>query len=473
MKKLSAILLFLICFLSANVYADDIKVLVNDKNIAFSDVKPQIIDGRTMVPVRALFDALGAEVHWDSSTEKITGSIADTTVVMQLNSKNYKVNGLNQVMDCYPVVINGRTLTPARYVAESLGYRVDWDSANRTVLITRGSFVKIHFVDVGQGDCTVITDNGHAMVIDAGDEKYGERVVSYIKNLGISNIDYVIATHPHSDHIGGLDDVIESFDVKTIIMPNVVNESHAFENLLTAIEKSNASVVEPKVGNEYKLGNSSFMILGPENYYDEINNISVAIRLMYDNNSIVMTGDAESEEETDIVNSDIDIKSDVLKIGHHGSSTSTSIGFLNEVNPETVIICVGDDNSYGHPAYETLEKLNGKYIYRTDTNGNIIITFTGSSYNVAVSEGIYGGGSGKPSTVIVEPEPDPIYIPELIYEPEKAHITGTYIINTNTKRVHLPDCASVKRISDKNKKSFSGNPATLTGYTACQNCKPF
>ncbi len=489
MKKFYGILLLLLCILSVNVYADNINVSINGSNINFSNTEPQIINGRTMVPVRSVLENIGVDVSWNSDTKTVTAKNSDTTVQMKIGSKNLNINSFNQIMDCEPVIINGSTLIPARYAAESFGYKVDWDSSSRTVVITKGSFVKIHFVDVGQGDCTVITDNGHTMVIDAGENEYGETAVSYIKSLGIGSIDYVIATHPHSDHIGGLDDVINSFNVTNVIMPNVAATTKTYESLLTAVKNSNANVIEPVVGNTYNLGNSAFTILAPTSYSDELNNNSVGIKLEYGAESIVMAGDAETEAESDILKTGINIDADVLKVGHHGSNTSTSQSFLDSVSPEIAVICVGQGNSYGHPTEATLEKLKNIDLYRTDINGDILVTFTGNSINVAAKK-----GNTANETASAAAQTNTANISQTNSAADKSQTnsnntntlqntssaasqsaTGTYILNTNSKKVHLPSCSSVSKMSSKNKESFTGDVSSLVsqGYTACKVCNPF
>ncbi|MGN1318546.1 MAG: stalk domain-containing protein, partial [Lachnospirales bacterium] len=265
MKKIIIFFVFLISLFQISVYADNISVAVDGNYINFTDAKPQIINGRTMIPIRNIFNSLGADVTWNGNTKEITGKKNDTTIIMKLNSENMTINGYNRKMDTYPVVINDRTYVPAKYIAESLGYKVSWIDSKKLVEINKGNFVKVHFVDVGQGDCIVITDNEHCMVIDAGEEGNENKVVNYIKSLDISTIDYVVATHPHSDHIGSLDGVVNSFNIKNVIMPNVSHTSLSFQNLITAISNSKANVIETKIGSTFTLGKSSFTILGPVN----------------------------------------------------------------------------------------------------------------------------------------------------------------------------------------------------------------
>ena len=243
--KRALILLFsMLCIAVTPARTDSgIRVSVDGRYISFTDAEPIIYDGRTMVPVRAVFDALGAEVDFNSKGV-ITGKKGNSTVEMCLGNKYIISNGIPSAMDTVPIVINSRALVPARYIAESFGYTVGWDSQSKTVTInsrsyapapavntpqTRDEDVRLCFIDVGQGDCTLIEDNGHYMLIDAGETEYGSKVVSYIKNMGVNCIDYVIATHPHSDHIGGLDDVINTFDVKNVIITSEEAVTASFE----------------------------------------------------------------------------------------------------------------------------------------------------------------------------------------------------------------------------------------------------
>lgn len=246
-------------------------------------------------------------------------------------------------------------------------------------------------------------------------------------------------------------------------MPNVVNSSHSFENLVSAIESSSANVIEPNIGAEYKLGNSYFTVLGPVKYDDkELNNNSVVIKLSCGANSALFTGDCEKDEENDIISAGSDISADILKIGHHGSASSTSADFLNEVDPKIAVICVGSDNSYGHPANKTLSSLSGRTVYRTDINGDIIVTMTGNDYFVMTAKTADNSTAQKSVS-----NKAPVN--------SSVAAIGTYILNTANKKVHLPKCSAVNIMSDKNKQSYSGSISYLTakGYTACGICRPF
>ena len=225
------------------------------------------------------------------------------------------------------------------------------------------------------------------MIIDAGPADAKNDLRNYIQKLGITEFEYAVFTHPHEDHIGGADMVVNEFNVKNIIMPNATSTSATFERLLTAIEEKDTNVTEAVSGNKYYIGDANFTILAPNNdSYNSLNDYSVVIRFVYGNTSFMFTGDAESLSESEIL--DIyptsSLKCDVLSAGHHGSSTSNSEDFVYAVNPETVLISCGEGNSYGHPHREALtlfEKIGAK-VYRTDIEGSIVIKSDGNTISV-------------------------------------------------------------------------------------------
>ncbi|TAH74979.1 MAG: MBL fold metallo-hydrolase [Anaerolineaceae bacterium] len=244
------------------------------------------------------------------------------------------------------------------------------------------TIVKVHIIDVGQGDSILIQSDDHYMLIDAGERHKGELVINYLKSLGVKKLDYIIGTHPHSDHIGGLADVILSFDVDKIIMPNVVHTTKTFEDLLDAISDKSLKITKPIIGNEFSLGTASFVIISPnETDYDNLNNYSVGIKLTHGDNTFIFIGDAEVHSENEMLRNGIDLDADVLKLGHHGSTTSSSDSFLDAVTPDISIISAGEGNKYGHPHVETLQKHLDRDIklFRTDKQGTIILDSDGKT----------------------------------------------------------------------------------------------
>lgn len=314
--------------------------------------------------------------------------------------------------------------------------------------------MQVHFLDVGQGDSILIECDGEYMLIDAGENNKGQLVTDYIKNRGITKLNYVIGTHPHSDHIGGLDTVIESMNIDKVIMPNKSTNTKTFEDVLIAVKNKGLKVTAAIAGDTYKIGGGEFTIISPDkDYGDELNNWSVVLKLTYGNTNFILTGDAEKEAEQSLCNADIDLKADVLKLGHHGSSTSGSEEFLEAVTPTYGVISCGKDNSYGHPHRETMDKIN-KYditVYRTDMQGTV----------TAVSD-------GDNITWITEGEMEVSAIND------NGENEVTYVLNVNTKRFHTTICKAVKDMNESNRENYTGERDALIeqGYLPCGNCKP-
>ena len=247
--------------------------------------------------------------------------------------------------------------------------------------------IKIHFIDVSQGDSIFIElPNNETMLIDAGESSKEKIVSEYINTLGYNKINYVIGTHPHSDHIGGLAHIINSFNIEKIYMPKALSTSKTYENLLNTIYKNNKNIITAKAGIKIiDEDNLKINILAPNNNnYSNLNNYSVVIKINYKSKSFLFMGDAEILSENEILT---DVSADIIKIGHHGSDTSSSESFLSKVNPKYAIIMVGENNKYNHPNQTILDRLerNNIITYRTDLNGNIVITSDGNEINVEVS----------------------------------------------------------------------------------------
>lgn len=246
------------------------------------------------------------------------------------------------------------------------------------------NILKVFYLDVGQGDSEFIElPNGETMLIDAGTNEYGSYISDFIKSKGYSKIDYLVATHPHADHIGGMTEIINSFDIGTVYLPNAQTNTKTYENFLTAILDKSIPAIQTKSGTEIlSADNLKVSALAPNSdEYKELNNYSIVLKLTYGNTSFLFMGDAEDVSEDEIINAYPPkyIDSDVIKIGHHGSSTSSTTEFINTVSPQYAIISCGAGNKYGHPNEKTLETLCEITVFRTDTDGTICITSDGNS----------------------------------------------------------------------------------------------
>lgn len=250
----------------------------------------------------------------------------------------------------------------------------------------------ITYLDVGQADAILIQNKGHNMLIDAGNNEDGPLLVQYFKEQNITKFDYLITTHPHEDHIGGMDDIINNFDIEKIYMPDVTTTTKTFLDVLEAIEKKNMTYDVPNINQNFTLGNTLFQVIYTGNDKKNLNNSSIILKATFKNTSYLFTGDATSEVEKKILNKNI--QATVLKVGHHGSKYSTTTDFLNKVNPKYAIISVGKNNSYNHPNQVTINKLEKKNIeiHRTDQEGSIFLKSDGKTINITSKKTNTNGG---------------------------------------------------------------------------------
>lgn len=326
--------------------------------------------------------------------------------------------------------------------------------------------LSVWFLDVGQGDSILIGCENEYMLVDAGTNESGKTVVDFLKSQGVKSLKYAVGTHPHADHIGGLDDVLDSVKTSNLIMPDVTADTAVFSDVLDSVERQNLSVTVPGQGDKFSVGDAEITLLSDtdKNYGDELNNYSLVLKLVYRGFSLVLTGDAETAAEEDILESGQDISADVLKLGHHGSRTSTSNRFLNAVSPRSAVISCGKDNDYGHPHFETLEKLEKSRIevYRTDLSGTLLLTSDGKNgFEISPQ---FSQKNFADSEIQVEHE----------NSSSSDRQNHNYILNTKRKKFHNIDCKSADGIYPKNRKNFYGSREQIIskGYSPCSVCNP-
>lgn len=346
--------------------------------------------------------------------------------------------------------------------------------------------LKVHYINIGQGDAIFIElPNGENALIDGGPRSSEQTLLNYLSKQSIEKIDYLVATHPHEDHIGGLAGVIKKYDIGKIYMPDVTHTTKTFENLLLAIQSKGYKITKAKAGDFIidKEG-LSIRILAPEENKsgNNLNDYSVVLKLDYKNNSFLFTGDAESESEGIMISRGYDLKADVLKVGHHGSTTSTTNEFLNKVDPKYAVISSGKDNRYGHPHNEIINKLNNKNIkiYRTDLDGTIIATSDGenitfnkkpteksNSSSGQTNSNTQAKAPANNNTETNKPVESKEAEKESVKTPATDNVEEVYITSTGSK-YHRDSCRTLK----KSKIPISLKEAKNQGYEACKICNP-
>lgn len=329
-----------------------------------------------------------------------------------------------------------------------------------------GGELTVHFLDVGQADCTLLVCDGEAMVIDAGNNADANTIKDYLNGQGITELKYAVGTHPHEDHIGSMDAVVGIWPPETLFLPQVEADSETFRDVLHAAEEKDVPITRPVIGQTYSLGGGSFTILGPlTDSGDNLNDWSIVLKFTYGDCSFLFSGDAEADAEEDLCDSGQDLSADVYQVGHHGSSTSTSPEFLERIDPDYAVISCGVDNDYGHPHQETLDRLNeaGVEIFRTDEQGTIVASCDGQeiTWSTAPSDSLAAGEMPEETSLPFETV-------------DSVSEDADYVLNTRSKKFHLPDCSSVGTIAKSNYQEFQGDRQELIdqGYSPCGNCNP-
>ncbi len=294
------------------------------------------------------------------------------------------------------------------------------------------------------------------MLIDAGNPGDEDEIIDYLEAQNVDELDYLIGTHPHADHIGGMDDIIDTFPIGTILMPDVTSNTNVFENALDAVDRKGMTITVPEVGDNYNLSAAQFTVLAPnDSGYEDLNNDSIVIRLVFEETSFLFEGDAEDISESEMLSNDYEVDSDLLKVGHHGSDSSSSLLFLNAVSPQYCVISVGEGNSYGHPTAGTLARLAsiGAEIYRTDLSSTIVATSDGT--NITLDK------SASPIKTTVPPASSNTPVSS-----DEDEVT-VYITNSGEK-YHADGC----RYLSNSEIPISLDDALAEGYEPCKVCKP-
>lgn len=346
----------------------------------------------------------------------------------------------------------------------------------------KDSELVVHFIDIGQGDATLIICGESAMLIDSGDSGKGTFLQNYLQKQGITKLDYLILTHPDADHIGAAPVIITKFEIDTVFMSNYTKDNMTYRKLIQALDDKRLNYSVPVPGEEYSLGNAVFRIAAPNGNYSNPNDASVALVLTHGENSFLFTGDAEETAENDILASGIDVRADVYQAGHHGSRTSSGQEFLDAVSPEYAVISCASDNEYGHPHAQTLNRFRamGIQLFRTDEQGSLVATSDGKTivWNAPPSDswkaGEPTGNSRQESGGLQEiraAEDGADVISNETESDKQEQALLTYILNIKTKKFHRPECGSLPT-TNRSDSSLSRDEIVSQGYEPCKKCNP-
>lgn len=324
-----------------------------------------------------------------------------------------------------------------------------------TTSMSNGSDFEVHYIDVGQADAALVICDGNYMLIDGGNPEDSSLVYTYLKNQKVEKLNTIICSHAHEDHVGGLPAAVHNFEFENVYAPERENDIDAYNSFKNKVIEKGITIKNPKPGDSFEFGSSTVEFYGSVYDTTDLNNTSIVLKITYGETSFMFTGDAEREEEQDILSQNFDLSATVLKVGHHGASTSTSYPFLREIMPKYAVISVGSKNSYGHPTEETLSRLRDAdvLVYRTDLQGDIIAKSDGK--NVAFTT------QKNEQPIMVAPSENN----------QDSNTKGSYIGNKKSKKFHYPTCHSLP--AEHNQVILNSREEAISqGFSSCGNCRP-
>ncbi|MBQ8305357.1 MAG: MBL fold metallo-hydrolase [Blautia sp.] len=340
---------------------------------------------------------------------------------------------------------------------------------------------EVHVLDVGQGQAVLIEADEHFMLIDGGGRSASSFVISYLKQHGVDELDYAVVSHYDEDHMSGIIGVLNVFPVNILLLPGYAGDGDLYQSLAVAALSNGCAILHPDTGMLLSLGTGQIDVVGPvRSDYPTDNNRSLGFRIGYGDTHVLVCGDAEQDSEIDMADSGQDLSADVYVADHHGSSTSSMDAFLESVNPAYAIISCGQDNGYGHPSMETLQRLQNRAIsmFRTDDQGTIVACSDGTDiwFELPPSDN-WAAGSGSVALEMEPVESETLITRQVNTEDADGQQNDAefrYVCNTNTKKFHEPDCSSVEKIKEKNRlnTNLTRDELIAEGYEPCGNCKP-
>ena len=341
---------------------------------------------------------------------------------------------------------------------ETETHQLPADESTPINTIKENSTFEVHYLDVGQADAALVFCDNETMLIDGGNPGDSSLIAAYLKKYNIEHLNYVICSHAHDDHVGGLPGALSVATAGAIYAPKTENDIKAYQSFKAKASAQGISIKNPQPGDTIELGSSTVKFFGPvhENVSD-LNDTSIILKIVYGKTSFLFTGDAERTEEQSVLSQNFDLSATVLKVGHHGSGDSTTYPFLREIMPEYAIISVGENN-YGHPTEETLSRLRDAdvKVFRTDMQGDIIVSSDGEAVTIQTNR---------------NQNIDTIAISDTSSVNSQNNSEQTYIGNKNSKKFHLKSCYSLPM--EKNRVYLSSREEAINlGFSPCRNCHP-
>lgn len=472
MRKAISIIITALVLTVSSLPAYATNISIDDNNVQFTEATgAPFIDqaNRTQVPFRQTMEAFGCTVSWDSVNKVAIAEKNGVTVQVPIGASYIIKDGQQIKNDTAALIKDSKTYLPIRAVFEAFGADVSWNSKTQTVVAysEKGLKMTIHYIDVGQGDSILIDFGEYEALIDAGNNGDGDLVVNYIKPYVDGDLDLMIATHTHEDHIGGLDDVLKAYQVDEIIDSGDTATSATYNDYYAAAssEPNCTYIADQDMAIDMSNG-ATLKIIESLDGDSNANNDSVITLLDYNNFSALFSGDSESKAETGCLNKLSNV--DVLKAGHHGSRTASTQSFLNVIRPETVIISAGLGNQYGHPHEEALQRFAniGASVYGTFKSGTIVLTTYGNSYTLNTSTKVTLSDAGDQESIT--PSQTVTNTNSVVTKSE-----AVYVGNSNTMKFHRLECRYVDDIAPDHIVYLKQRADAINqGYVPCKVCNP-